>query len=109
MPARTPNGQVIPETLPDELFADLFPSGRGRPSVPADVITSAFVLKELEGLSDRQAAAALTRDIAWKVACGLALDAESFDASVFVYWRRRLNASGRPHRIDEAVKDVARQ
>jgi IS5 family transposase len=95
--------------FPDELFADLFPSGRGRPSVPADVIASAFVLKELEGLSDRQAAAALSRDIAWKAACGLALDAESFDASVFVYWRRRLNASARPHRIDEVVKDVARQ
>ena len=95
--------------FPDALFADLFPSGRGRPSVPADVIAAAFVLKELEGLSDRQAAAALSRDIAWKAACGLALDAESFDASVFVYWRRRLNASDRPHRIDEAVKDVAAQ
>lgn len=30
-------------------------------------------------------------------------------ASVFVYWRRRLNASERPHRIDEAVKEVAAQ
>src|SRR5680860_1116114 len=95
--------------FPDALFADLFPSGRGRPSVPADVIAAAFVLKELEGLSDRQAAAALSRDIAWKAACGLALDAEAFDASVFVYWRRRLNASERPHRIDTAVKDVAKQ
>jgi len=94
--------------FPDELFADLFSQG-GRPSVPADVMASAFVLKELEGLSDRQAAAALSRDIAWKAACGLALDAEAFDASVFVYWRRRLNASDRPHRIDEAVKDVAKQ
>ena len=26
---------------------------------------------------------------------------------MFVYWRRRLNDSDRPHRIDEAVKDVA--
>jgi IS5 family transposase len=95
--------------FPPELFADLFPSGRGRPSVPAEVIASAFVLKELEGLSDRQAAAALSRDIAWKVACGLALDETSFDASVFVYWRRRLNASDRPHRIDEAVKEVAKR
>lgn len=95
--------------FPDELFADLFPSGRGRPSVPVDVVASALVLKELEGLSDRQAAAALSRDIAWKAACGLALDAAGFDASVFVYWRRRLNASERPHRIDEAVKEVAAQ
>ncbi len=92
-----------------ELFADLFPSARGRPSVPGEVIASALVLKELEGLSDRQAATALETGIRWKVACGLALDAEAFDPSVFVYWRRRLNDSQRPHRIDEAVKDVARQ
>jgi hypothetical protein len=61
--------------------------------VPADVIATACVLKELGGLSDRQAAAALGRDIAWKAAAGLALDDAGFDASVSVYWRRRLNAS----------------
>lgn len=93
--------------FPDELFADLFPSGRGRPSIPAEVIATAFVLKELEGLSDRQAAMALATDIRWKAAAGLALDAAGFDPSVLVYWRRRLNASARPHRIDTAVKDVA--
>jgi hypothetical protein len=63
--------------LPVELLADSFPSGRSRPSVPADVIASAMVLKEMEGRSDRQAATALATDIRWKVACGLALDAES--------------------------------
>jgi hypothetical protein len=47
------------ELFADELFSDLFPSSRGRPSVPADVMASAMVLKELEGLSDRQAADAL--------------------------------------------------
>ena len=26
--------------FPDEMFQDLFPSGRGRPSVPADVMAS---------------------------------------------------------------------
>ena len=26
--------------FPDEMFEDLFPSGRGRPSVPAEVIAS---------------------------------------------------------------------
>ena len=40
--------------FPDELFADLFPSGRGRPSIPADVIATTMGLKELEGLADRQ-------------------------------------------------------
>lgn len=73
------------QVFPDEAFADLFPSGRGRPSVPADVVASVMVLKELEGLSDRQAGAALERDIAWKVACGLPLDAAAFDPSVLVY------------------------
>ena len=28
------------ELFPDEMFADLFPTGRGRPSVPADVMAS---------------------------------------------------------------------
>ncbi|MDP9405829.1 MAG: IS5/IS1182 family transposase, partial [Actinomycetota bacterium] len=28
--------------FPAEMFADLFPSGRGRPSVPAEVIASAM-------------------------------------------------------------------
>ncbi len=68
-----------------------------------------MVLKELEGLSDRQAATALETDIRWKAAAGLALDERTFDASVLVYWRKRLNSSERPHRIDEAVKQVAAQ
>lgn len=42
--------------FPDELFADLFPSGRGRPSVPADVVATVIVLQALNGLSDREAA-----------------------------------------------------
>ena len=41
------------ELFPDELFADLFPSGRGRPSVPTDVIASTMVLQALEGLAER--------------------------------------------------------
>lgn len=95
--------------FPDELFVDLFASERGRPSVPTDVIAVAMVLKELEGLSDRQAATALETDIRWKAAAGLALDEKAFDPSVFVYWRKRLNASERPYRLDEAVKTVAAQ
>src|SRR6266508_1068564 len=59
------------ERFPDEVFSDLFPSGRGRPSVPADVMATVMVLQALEGLSDRDAATALRTNIAWKVACGL--------------------------------------
>jgi hypothetical protein len=38
------------ELFPDQLFADLFPSGRGRPSIPADVIATVMVSQALEGL-----------------------------------------------------------
>ena len=58
-----------------ELFADLTRQGGGHPSVPAEVIATVMVLQALEGLSDREAISALRRDIAWKVACGLRLDA----------------------------------
>ena len=47
------------QLFPDEMFADLFPSGRGRLSIPADVIATAMVLQALEGLSDREAARAV--------------------------------------------------
>ena len=94
------------ELFPDELFADLFPSGRGRPSVPADVIATVMVLQALEGLSDRDAAGALRTNIAWKVAAGLALDDEGIHYSVLTYWRARLRASDRPERIFDAVRAV---
>ena len=80
------------ELFPDEMFADLFPSGRGRPSIPADVVATVMVLQALEGLSDRDAARALRIGISWKVAAGLALDDEGFDYSVLTYWRTRLRA-----------------
>jgi IS5 family transposase len=97
------------ELFPDELFADLFPSGRGRPSVPADVVATVMVLQSLEGLSDRDAAAALRTNIAWKVAAGLALDDVGIHYSVLTYWRTRLRASERPERIFEVVRSVIDQ
>ncbi len=90
----------------DDMFADLFPSSRGRPSTPASVMASAMILKELEGLSDRQAADALRCDIRWKVACGLALDDSGVHYTVFTYWRQRLARSESPGRIGDAVRHV---
>ena len=92
--------------FPTELFADLFPSGRGRPSVPADIAASILVLQALHGLSDREAMAAVRTDLRWKVACGLPVGHGGFDASTLTYWRRRLLASNRPNRIFEAVRTV---
>jgi IS5 family transposase len=92
--------------FPGELFADLFPSGRGRPSVPGEVVASVIVLQALYGYSDRDAVDALTFDLRWKAACGYAIDAKGFDASTLTYWRRRLAGSDRPQRIFEVVRDV---
>jgi IS5 family transposase len=92
--------------FPSELFADLFPSGRGRPSIPGEVIASVIVLQALYGHSDREAVDALTFDLRWKAACGYAIDAKGFDPSTLTYWRRRLAASDRPQRIFEVVRGV---
>jgi transposase len=94
------------ELFKDEDFADLFPSGRGRPSIPVDVICSVMVLQALEGLSDRDAIRALRNRIDWKVACGLALDDAGFDFTNLTFWRSRLRGSALPNRIFEAVRRV---
>src|SRR5436853_2788156 len=94
------------QLFPDGLFVDLFPSGRGRPSIPGDVVASVMVLQALEGLSDREAERALRDRISWKVACGLPIDSVGFDYSVLTYWRSRLRRSDRPERIFEAVREV---
>jgi Transposase domain (DUF772) len=95
------------ELFRDEDFADLFPSGKGRPSVPASMMASVLVLQVLHDYSDAGAAEAARCDLRWKAACGFPLDHRGFDPPALVYWRRRLAKSGRPHRISEAVRKVA--
>src|SRR5256885_13001800 len=62
------------ELFADEDFADLFPSGRGRPSVPASVMAAVMVLQVLHDCSDAEAAEAARCDLRWKAACGFPLD-----------------------------------
>ncbi|HEY0699475.1 MAG TPA: IS1182 family transposase [Micromonospora sp.] len=92
--------------FPDTLFADLFASARGRPSVPADVVATVMVLQSLEGLSDREAVTALVTDLRWKVAAGLALDDGGFHPTVLTLWRNKLRASKAPERVFDAVRAV---
>jgi len=94
------------ELFPDEFTADLFPSRTGRPSLPADLVGSVLVLKELYDLPDTQTADALKFDIRWKVACGRSLLQMSFDPSALVYWRKRIAKSERPDRVFDAVAEV---
>jgi IS5 family transposase len=92
--------------FPDDMFSDLFQSGRGRPSQPAEVIASVPVLQSLEGLSDREAVQALATDLRWKVACGLSITDAGFHPTTLTQWRNRLRRSDRPERIFDAVRDV---
>jgi transposase len=94
------------ELFPDAMFADLFPSGRGRPSVPAEVIASVLVLQTLRDFSDAEAMEALRCDLRWKVACGLPIDHAGFHPTTLTVWRNRLRASDRPERIFETVRKV---
>jgi IS5 family transposase len=109
VPADTVHGFLAEHRLrlfPGEMFADLFGSGRGRPSVPADVIATVLVLQALEGLSDRDALRALVTDLRWKVAAGLALDDEGFHPTVLTLWRNKLRASDAPERVFDAVRVI---
>ncbi|MEC3982838.1 IS1182 family transposase [Amycolatopsis sp. H20-H5] len=117
--ARALVGHLVPEgsifaflaehrqgVFPDGQFEDLFPSGKGRPSIPASVMASILVLQVLHDLSDRETAETARCDLRWKVATGMSLNHKGFDPSTLVYWRKRLAKSDRPHRINEAVRTV---
>src|SRR3954452_17617725 len=84
------------ELFPDAMFADLFPSRLGRPSVPGDVVASVLVLQALERRADREAAEALTFDRRWKAAVGWPIGTPAFHPTVLTWWRRRLAAAARP-------------
>jgi hypothetical protein len=94
------------ELFGDAMFADLFPSGRGRPSVPAEVMATVITLPALHGLSDAETVDAVTYDLRWKAACGLAVTATAFPPTTLTYWRRRLAESRAPNRILHAVQHV---
>ena len=95
--------------FPDEEFADLFPSGRGRPSIPATVMAAVIALQALHDYSGRETAEAVRFDVRWKVACGLAAGDEGFDPPALVYWRRRIAKSACPHRVNDAIRKIVQE
>jgi hypothetical protein len=92
--------------FPAGMFADMYPSPNGRPSVPPQVLAVVVVLQALQGLPDHDAAQALRCDLRWKAACGLGLLDPGFDPSLLTYFRRRLQRSGDPGRLFAKVKEV---
>ncbi|MFI5082917.1 MAG: IS1182 family transposase [Streptosporangiales bacterium] len=92
--------------FPAGMFADMYPSPNGRPSLPPQVLSATVVLQALEGLSDFETVQALRCDLRWKAACGLGLLDTGFDPSLLTYFRRRLHGSQDPNRLFEKVRQV---
>lgn len=90
---------VLGPLFTDEDFADLYPR-RGQPAWPPHQLALVLVLQFLEGLSDRQAAAAVRSRIDWKFLMGLRLDDPGFDYSVLSEFRSRLVKCGDDHILD---------
>jgi len=94
--------------FPAEMFADMYPSANGRPSMPPQILAAAITLQALHGLSDFETVQELRCDLRWKAACGLGLNDMAFDPSLLAYFRRRLARSARPNRVFEAVREVVK-
>jgi transposase len=87
---------VLGTIYDDARFASLFPS-RGRPAEAPWRLALITVMQFAEGLSDRQAAAAVRARIDWKYALGLELTDAGFDFSVLSEFRARLVAGAAAH------------
>ena len=92
--------------FPAGMFADMYPSPNGRPSLPPQVLGATVVLQALHGLSDFETVQALRCDLRWKAACGLGLLDGAFDPSLLTYFRRRLGRSDDPNRLFSKVREV---
>ncbi|WP_329345417.1 IS1182 family transposase [Streptomyces sp. NBC_01352] len=100
--------EVIGPLFTDKDFVDLFPQ-RGQPARPPHQLAIVSVLQFVEGLSDRQAAAALRGRIDWKFLLGLELTDPGFDHSVLSEFRDRLVADRAPRRVLDLVLDRLRE
>ncbi|MFF4393686.1 IS1182 family transposase [Streptomyces sp. NPDC001552] len=94
--------------FPAEMFADMYPSANGRPSMPLQILAAAITVQALHGMSDFETVQELRCDLRWKAACGLGLHDMAFDPSLLAYFRRRLARSTRPNRVFEAVREVVK-
>ncbi len=85
--------------FPAGMFAGMYPSPDGRPSLPPQVLAAVVVLQALHGVPGFEAVQALRCDLRWKAACGLGLLDTAFGPSLLTYFRRRLGRSGDPGRL----------
>jgi hypothetical protein len=97
------------QMFPDGYFADLYAgSVKGRPTVAARLVATVMLLQAFEGLSDREACDRLEVDLRWQAAAGADAGCRAFHPTVLVGMRNKLRASGRPRRLFEDTKVVAK-
>jgi hypothetical protein len=72
------------EVFPDDVRRPV-PVGTRPAQRAAPVVASVLVLQALRGLSDWEAAEAVTFDLRWKAACGLAVTAPAFHPTTLTY------------------------
>jgi len=93
----------------DQAFRVLF-SRTGQPGIAPWRLMLITIMQYMEGLTDRQAAAAVGSRIDWKYVLSLELTASSFDSSVLSEFRRRLvDGSAETYILDELLKRFQEQ
>lgn len=100
--------EAVGPLFADQDFVDMFPR-RGQPAWPPHQLAIVSVLQFVEGLSDRQAAAALRGRIDWKFLLGLELTDPGFDHSLLSEFRDRLVADRAPRRVLDLILERLRE
>jgi transposase len=92
----------------DVTFASLFPK-RGQPAETPWRLALVSIMQYAEGLSDRQAAAAVRSRIDWKYALSLELTDPGFDSTVLSEFRTRLVTGGAEQQLLERFLEICRE
>jgi transposase len=92
----------------DEAFASLYP-GSGQPGESPWRLALVSIMQYAEGLSDRQAAMAVSGRIDWKYALSLELSEPGFDASVLCEFRARLLSGQAEEKLLEVILKLCRE
>jgi len=93
----------------DQAFRVLF-SRTGQPGIAPWRLMLITIMQYMEGLTDRQAAAAVGSRIDWKYVLSLELTASSFDSSVLSEFRTRLvDGSAETYILDELLRRFQEQ
>lgn len=80
------------EIVCDDDFADLYASGRGRPSIPPSVMVRAMLCATHDRTSDRESARRTRVDLDWKAAMGVGDEFAGIAATTFALMRARMVA-----------------